>query len=85
LLIGIAVVAWRQVAIGTLTAIGCAALVMEIATVEASRYAAAGENGRTQLLIFVIAIVQTGAFIVVGVATGIFGWHQRRLRRTLPA
>ncbi|QGN34563.1 hypothetical protein [Microlunatus sp. Gsoil 973] len=57
---------------------------MEIATVEASRYAAAGEHGRTQLLIFAIAIIQAVAFVVVGVATGVFGWHQRRLRRTVP-
>lgn len=44
LLIGIAVVGWRQLLVGLITALGSAAMVMGIAFVEASRYAAAGQG-----------------------------------------
>jgi hypothetical protein len=82
LLIGIAIVSWRQLLVGMITTAGCAAMVMGIAYVQASRYAGAGFGDRTQLLIYVIAIIQAGSFVVVGIATGVFGQFQRsQLRR----
>lgn len=85
LLVGIAIVAWRQIVVGVLTAFGSAGLVMTIAYVEAQRYAAAGQTGTVQLLIYLIAVIQAGSFIVVGVATGLFGWQQRAKLRAAHA
>ena len=81
LLIGIAIVAWRQIAVGLVTAIGCAVMVVIVAFTEVARYSAAGQGGAVHLLIYLIAFIQAGAFVAIGVATGIFGWHQRRMLR----
>jgi hypothetical protein len=77
MLVGIAIVAWRQIVIGLLTSLGAAALVLTIAFVETDRYAAAGQSGTVHLLIYLIAAIQAGSFIIVGIATGLFGWQQR--------
>lgn len=84
LLIGITIVAWRQIGVGVVTAVGCAVMVLVVALVEVDRYSTIGHSaiGTVQLLIYLIAFIQSGTFLVVGVATGIFGWHQRRKLRT---
>lgn len=77
LLIGVAVVAWRQLGIGIVTAVGCAAAVLLVAYVEVTRYAERGHAGSPLFLIGLIAVIEAGSFLAVGVATGVFGWHQR--------
>jgi hypothetical protein len=77
LLIGIAIVAWRQVGVGVVTALGCAAMALIVAFTEIDRYAAAGQSGTVHLLIYLIAFIQAGSFLAVAIATGLFGWRQR--------
>ncbi|SDS73890.1 hypothetical protein [Microlunatus soli] len=83
LLIGIAIVSWRQLGIGLVTAAGSAAAVLLVAYVEASRFAADGIGGSALVLIFVIAVIEAGSFVAVGIATGVFGWHQRAKLRAV--
>lgn len=81
LLIGIAIVAWRQLGVGLVTAVACAGMVLLIAVQETSRYSDIGRGATTQLLIYLIAAIQAGSFLAVGIGTGVFGWHQRRQLR----
>ncbi|HEY9290536.1 MAG TPA: hypothetical protein VIP98_04570 [Microlunatus sp.] len=82
LLIGIAVVSWRQIAVGVVTAIACAGMVLAVAYTEVGRYGAIGEAGTTRFLIYLTVLIEAGAFVAVGIATGLFGWHQRSKLRS---
>lgn len=77
LLVGVAIVAWRRLVVGIVTAVGCAVSVLVVCSIEVTRYAAGGHGGSSLFLIVLIAVIEAGSFVAVGIATGVFGWHQR--------
>jgi hypothetical protein len=86
LLIGIAIVAWRQIGVGLVTALGCAAMVLVLTLIEADRMSQLGEPQMSVWLIYLVALIQIASFLVVGVSVGLFGWHQRvKLRQAAEA
>lgn len=86
LLIGIAIVAWRQIGVGLVTALGCAAMVLVLTLIEGDRFHEMGQFGPSVWLIYVVAVIQAGSFLVVGLSAGLFGWRQRvKLHRAVVA
>lgn len=82
LLIGIAIVAWRQIGVGLITAVGCATMVLVLTLIEADRFSQMDQVGGPFWLIYLVALIQAGSFLAVGLSVGLFGWRQRvRLHR----